>query len=554
MKRTPSRLAALATLMALALIAGACGGSDDSSDGGSGDDGGDGGGDVGTPVPGGDLIYGLEAETSGGYCLPEAQLAISGIQVAKTIYDTLTAPNDKAEYVPFLAEEVTPNDDFTQWTIKLREGIKFHDGSDLTAEVVKNNLDAYRGSYPARQPLLFRFVFEDVDSVEVVDPLTVSVTTKVPWPAFPATLYGSGRVGMVAQAQLDDPDTCDVNMIGTGPFKLEEWVVNDHLTAEKNPDYWQTDAEGNKLPYLDSVEYRPIIEESSRLNALQSGQLNGMHTNDASTIEQIGVEVDAGTLGKENTDKFSEVSFLMLNASKPPFDNQIAREAVASALNREEMNSVVFLDQMKIASGPFATGNLGYLEDAGFPTFDVDRATQLASDYEESTGSPLTFTISSANSSSTVQITTFIQDQVKAAGIDVNLKPIEQAAAINTALGDDWQAMYFRNYPGGDPDTQYNWWYTNSPINFGKFSDPKMDELLDQGRQTADGETRKTIYEDINKLFGEQVYNVWTNWSNWTIGTATDLHGILGPDLPDGSAPFPGLATGHPVAGVWISQ
>ena len=139
----------LAPLLALVLIASACGGGDDD------DDSSGGGGehanprDEGTPVPGGEITYGLEAETAGGWCLPEAQLAISGIQVARAIYDTLTAPDENGEIKPFLAESVEPNADNTVWTIKLRDGIKFHDGTALDATVVKNNLDAYRGAYPA---------------------------------------------------------------------------------------------------------------------------------------------------------------------------------------------------------------------------------------------------------------------------------------------------------------------------------------------------------------------------------------------------------------------
>ncbi|MCZ7628743.1 MAG: ABC transporter substrate-binding protein [Microthrixaceae bacterium] len=126
----------------LALVAGACGsGEEDTSPG-------EGAGSGEEPVRGGELVYGIEAANSGGWCLPQAELAISGIQVAKSIYDTLTAPNADGEYVPFLAESVEPNDDFTQWTITVRDGVVFHDGSKLTAEVVKNNLDAYRGVYP----------------------------------------------------------------------------------------------------------------------------------------------------------------------------------------------------------------------------------------------------------------------------------------------------------------------------------------------------------------------------------------------------------------------
>ena len=238
------------------------------------------------PTPGGKVVYGLEAETTDGWCLPEAQLAISGIMVARSIYDTLTRPTADGTYEPWLAESVEPNDDYTEWTITLREGIKFHDGTDLTAEVVKNNLDAYRGTYPTRQPQLFIFTFQNIANVEVVDPQTVRVTMNQPWVAFDAYLYGSGRVGMMAQAQLDDTRTCAENLIGTGPFKLVDWTPNQSLTAEKNPDYWATDAEGNQLPYLDEIEFRPIVEVAQRLNALQSGEINAMHTSDADTIDQ----------------------------------------------------------------------------------------------------------------------------------------------------------------------------------------------------------------------------------------------------------------------------
>src|SRR5918999_2070212 len=218
--------ALLAAVLALALLAAACGGDDDDSPDRTGSEV--------QPQRGGTLNYALTGETNGGYCLPEAQLA-SGIAVATAIYDTLTAPNEDREYVPNLAESVEPNDDYTQWTIKLREGIKFHDGSALDAEVVKNNLDAYRGEYPTREPLLFVFTFQNVAEVSVADPLTVQVTTKTPWVALPAYLYGSGRVGIMAQAQLDDAERCDRELIGTGPFRFEEGVVNDHLTVSRNP-------------------------------------------------------------------------------------------------------------------------------------------------------------------------------------------------------------------------------------------------------------------------------------------------------------------------------
>ncbi len=260
--------------LTLGLVAVACGG----GGGGGNEGGGSAAGDEGTPTPGGKIVYGLEAETTDGWCLPEAQLAIAGIMVARTIYDTLTRPDAEGKYEPWLAESVEPNADATVWTIKVREGVKFHDGTDLTGEVVKNNLDAYRGTYPGRTPLLFAITFSNIASVDLVDPMTVTVTMKEPWVAFDAYLYGSGRVGMMAQSQLDDAQSCADKLVGTGPFMLDEWVPNQKLVAEKNPDYWAKDAEGRQLPYLDEVEFRPIVEVAQRVNALDSGEINVMHT------------------------------------------------------------------------------------------------------------------------------------------------------------------------------------------------------------------------------------------------------------------------------------
>ena len=158
--------------------------------------------------------------------------------------------------------------------------MKFHDGTDLTAEVVKNNLDAYRGTYPTRRPLLTVFVLEPIQSVDVVDPLTGAGHAQAALGGVRRPLWAAAAYGMMAQAQLDDASTCAENMIGTGPFKLVDWVPNQSFMAEKNPDYWATDADGNQLPYLDPIEFRPIVEVDQRLNALQSGEINAMHTSE----------------------------------------------------------------------------------------------------------------------------------------------------------------------------------------------------------------------------------------------------------------------------------
>ncbi len=539
-------------VLSAALVAAACGGGSEGGSNGGGEGNGE---DAGTPTPGGTVVYGLEAENDEGWCLPEAQLAISGIQVARTIYDTLTAPNEEGEYVPFLAESVTPNATFDSWDVKLREGVKFHDGTDLTAEVVKNNLDAFRGQYPARKPLLFVFVFSNIDTVEVKDPLTVTITTKTPWPALPAALFGSGRIGISAQAQLDDAETCDRNLIGTGPFKFEEWNQNESFKAVKNPDYWQKDADGVQLPYLDAIEFQPRVDPSSRVNGLLSDELQMIHVSAGENIDQLRQETESGAIRSYESDQFAEVSFGQFNTSTEPFNNKNARLAAINGIEMETFNEVRNLGILTNANGPFAKGNMGYLEDTGYETSNIEKAKEYLAAYKAETGKDLEFTLLSTNDESTRASAQLVQEMAQKAGIKVTIRDMSQSELIDNAIAGTFQVMVFRNYPGGDPDTQFNWWTNGSPVNFGRFQDDTLTGLMEQGRVSSDKAERTKIYEDVNKRFASEGYALWLQWTMWDIGMSTNVFGELGPDLPDGGGkPFPGLATGHPVSGIWIKQ
>lgn len=554
--QVPSRKRPWAVLVALlaafALVAAACGGDDDN---GGGNGGGGGEGAAGEPTFGGDVVYGLEADNTNGWCLYSGQLAISGIQVARGIYDTLTVPDEDAEYEPYLAKSLTPNDTFTEWTIAIREGVTFHDGSPLDAQVVKNNLDAYRGP----QALLFQFVFDNISDVQVVDPMTVKIVTESPWPSLPAFLFASGRVGIMAQAQLDSPD-CATELIGTGPFKQGEWRPGESYQMVRNENYWQSDADGQQLPYLDSITFRPYPDGDVRVSALQGGELNAMHTSGAEQIDVLRVDEEAGEVSLVESTDYPEVSYGMLNVSKPPFDNKNARLALAYGLDRDTFNQVRNLDLFTMASGPFGKGEIGYLEDAGFPEYNEAKAREHADKFQEETGRPLEFTLISIPDPSTVKSAQFVQESARKFGVQINVRTLEQSQLITTAISGDFEAMVFRNHPGGDPDQQYVWWKGGMPTNFNRFDDPEINRLLDEGRASPDREAREEIYADINRRFGSEVYNIWLNWTQWDVAGAPGLGGVLGPNLPDetgtagASKPFPGLATGHPLHGLYLNE
>jgi peptide/nickel transport system substrate-binding protein len=546
-----------AWLLVVAMLASACASVASGSTQPSGGDDDD--ADAGPPQRGGRMIYGLEAETTSGWCLQEAQLAISGIQVARSIYDTLTVPDGEGNFRPFLAKSVEPNADYTQWTITLREGVTFHDGSPLTAEVVKNNLDAYRGVYPGRNSLLFSFVLQDIDTVRATGPLEVTVTTKRPWVSFPSFLYSSGRMGITAQAQLDDAEHCGSRLIGTGPFALKEWRVNDHLTVTRNEHYWRHDSNGNQLPYLDEIEFRPMVEGQQRVNSLKSGEIDAFHISSntgALVIDEMRALDEAEQVNLAESQDDAEVGFLMLNATKPPFDNILARRAVALAQKRDLTNEILSKGIATLANGPFAPGSMGYEQDTGFQTDDPAQARELVRQYEQETGQRLSFQIGAPPDPETQALVALVKEQCEAAGMDVSTTTFEQSALIQTAIEKSYDALTFRNYPNLDPDNLYVWWYNgdSNPVNFMGFNDPEVNRLLDAGRGTADPAQRRQIYQQLNSRLGEQDYMIWASWTIWAVPMNPDFHGVVGARPPDGGSDYPGLALGHDMALMWKEQ
>ncbi len=535
-------------LVAFALLVAGCGGG--TNNGGAGSTA-----TTGRPTPGGKLVYGVEGDTGAGFCLPSGQLAISGVMVALSIYDPLTWPNDKGQYVPYLAESVTPNADYTEWRIKVRPGITFTDGTPLDADTVKLNLDSYRGKNPNIDSTLFALALTNIADVTVVDPLTVAVKTTEPWVAFPAYLYSFGRMGIMAKAQLANKDTCPRDLIGTGPFELKgAWTPGNPVELVKNPNYWRTDANGVRLPYLDELTFVGVTEPSQRITELEAGQLDVMHTDFEPDLDRLQRDADSGKITLTVGDKGREIRYYLLNSGRPPFDDPKARLAFASAIDRNELNQLRNLGKATVANGPFDKNVMGYVEDPGFPAYDLDQAKQLVDEVKAAHGGQFRVEFVILPDSENRNEAELLKQQLEKAGISVDIRQVDQTAEISTAISGDFDVLLWRNHPGEDPDTEYVWWQSHELTNFGKINDPEIDRLLEVGRTTADPAARKAAYEGITQEFARNVWNVWAWYVDWGIATRPGVHGILGPSLPDGSQPYPILAGSHPTLGLWVQQ
>ena len=533
--------------MVLALVLAACGGSSGSKSSSGGSSGGSGGGE-GKPVSGGTIKYALEGATT-AFCPPTGQWAIAGIMVAQSIYDTLTRPTDNPEvYAPYLASSITPNADYTQWTIVNREGVKFQDGEALTADVIKQNIDAWR------KGILLGFVFSNISDVAVTGPNTTVVTTKVPWVAFPAFLWSTGRTAIAAPAQLNNSATCDTNMIGTGPFKLKSFdPATGQVSVVKNPDYWQ-----KGYPYLDGIDFIPQAESSQRVSGLQGGQFDVIQDSGGKDLD--AVKAISGTTTVEEPNGRMEISHALPNVSVAPFNDLNARKAIAMGINAETISAIVNKGTGRLTEQVFDTRVMGYVTDPGFPKYNPAAAKKLVSQYKASHGGKFEFDLQSTFDQTTQQQAAEVKRELAQVGITVNLPaPVDQATIINEAIGGTVDSFLWRNYPGADPDTLYVWFYGGSTVNFNHLDDPQINQALDAGRSETDTAKRTADYEAFNKRMSSQVYNLWSYYTQWFVGTKSNVHGIVGPNLPNAQGqpgtvkPVAMLAGYHQLLGMWKS-
>lgn len=565
----------------IALLAAGCGGGNDDDDA---DDGGGGGGEVadsgantdvscragfdvedpdadqdGEPQYGGQLVYALEAETDGWYG-PSNRWSLSGLQIANTIYDTITKVGLDGEFHPWLAESVEPNEDHTVWTITIREGVTFHDGTPLTADAVAQSLEAFRIA-PLTQAALSNI---QEDGIVAVDETTVEVRMNEPWVPFPQ--YLSSQVGVVmAPSMYDDPQQND-NPVGTGPFKLQEWERDSSLVVVRNDDYWATDADGQQLPYLDSIEFRPIPDPVQRKAALESGDIQVMHTFTADQINEFREEADAGDLVAYESCAWGEDEefLLMFNNGAEPFNDPIAREAVSRAIDRQALIENIFGDTFQIANGPYAPGSPWYSPppEGEESIYDPELARQLAEQYEAEHGEPLTFTISAPSSiPEALQSQQLMAGYLSEVGIEVELAQVEFAQYLVNALGGNYDANIWRQFGAPDPDGDYVWWHPDnvndvgqSSLNISRFADDEMGAALDQGRQSDDPETRRAAYAEVQRIFRENFYLGWSAHAFWSVAASPNVHDLVNWTAPTGEQGMPLVGGQHPMSQVWLAQ
>ncbi|MGA1716886.1 MAG: ABC transporter substrate-binding protein, partial [Ilumatobacteraceae bacterium] len=328
-----------------------------------------------TPVPGGKMVFGLEADTSSPWTPSAMVCAISCHMVARTVYDTLMIPGADNVPHPYLAESMTPNDDYTEWRITARSGVKFHDGTDFDGAAIVDNLTRAKASFLVGSALL------DVDTITLdpADPMTAVITTSKPWATFP--WYVTSQAGYMASptwlAAVDGDDALAAKPVGTGPFVFDDYKPNEFYKGAKNADYWNA-----PYPYLDEIEFIPINDALKRRDALKAGDIDALHLTNGEAITEFRDSDEFNTI---EITKNGETAYTLMHVTKEgsALTDRRVRCALAYASDPATTNEVVSLGVPQLANGPFSPGQVGYLEDSGYPLVqDMAKAQELIAEYK----------------------------------------------------------------------------------------------------------------------------------------------------------------------------
>lgn len=446
---------------------------------------------------------------------PAMVTATSSQELFFQIYEPLVRFDENGEPYGVLAESWEQPDDPT-YVFTLREGVTFHNGQPLTAEDVKFTFDRMMdpdlGSPWTSQ-------FEPVESIEATDERTVTFTLKESFGPFLATLSLSYGSILPSGTETDFTE----EMVGTGPFMLESYTQDTETVFVANPDYWNAG-----VPVAASIQYRILPEESARVAAVRTAEIHITSLVDPISIDTVRQDSAVTVLEHDTTDYY----LLGLNCAEAPFDDVRVRQALSMAIDRQAIVDAVFFGAGQV-SGPIVP-TLGDwavpLED--LPNYTVDREAAMAL-LEEAGASDLTFSITvGADRTEFVNIALVIQDQLAEIGVTAELDQVEWGTFIDRWIARDFQSFVSFNGSGNDPDRAlYPALITDGSVNAFQFSDPQVDELLEEGRALTDPAERKAVYNELEVIIAEQAPLIFISTRVGHFATAAGVEGFA----PDAS-------------------
>ncbi|MBN4047529.1 hypothetical protein JYT71_00825, partial [Acidimicrobiaceae bacterium AH-315-P05] len=515
---------------------------------------------------GGVITIGLEAEATGLRPWEDA-CASPCYNIMRSIYDLLFEIDADFQPTPWLAESVVTNDDFTEYVVTLRSGILFHNGVAVSAQTIADMFPIQQeGAVGAGAVAAAGLV-----SVEATGDLEVTYTLGAGNSAFLAYLTRAplGMVFEPAEA-VADPDGYSINPIGSGPFVIAKRDIDNETTVVRNDEYWQSDRDGNQLPYLDSINFRPIPDEGTRLSSLISGTTNALQTLRQGTIRDAR---DAGGLILYEF-QGNNSGGGMFNVLVPPFDDVRVRKGLTLLNNQDSVIDALGGTGISLPGRQwFSPDSPWYSQEAadGWIDFDIPAGTALLQEYIDdpgrsdgkAAGENIDVELSCPPDPTLVAAMQVLQAVWDSTGlVTTELTAFDQATHINNALGlengfvgthqahcwrwssDDDPALSLNSAFGAPtPELAEELGIPFSATNFSNYATAELYQLLVDAINTDVFEERYALYEQVSFILNEEVPIWFSGHTATLIATSEGITGFTGWETPDRV-----LGAGHPAS------
>jgi len=463
----------------------------------------------------GTLQYGPDTDIAG--LDPHIQNQHHIHQATAAMYNGLTDIDQRGNIVPSLAESWEPNKELTAWTFRLRKGVLFHNGRELDAEAVKLNI--MRIKDPAIGHEFLRGALDTIDSVEVLDKYTVRLHASMPDVSGPSNVM---RYPTVLQAP-DTFETASEHPIGTGPFKFVSWTRRNETRLVRFENYWETDAEGHSLPYLDEIIVKPKSEDSVRLTALRTGQVQLINTMAQADIERFMKEHGA----KYNTWRWHRGgNFVVFNFRRGVFQDKRLRTAAAHAIDRQALHHAVYYGQGAMSDQPYPPGNLWHLEGIRSLEYDPDRAKALLKEARAvGTAVKLIVNMTSTLNRETAQV---VQDLWSTVGFKVTMEPLDTVPFREARNSGTFDALINSNTYRYDPDDYFARNLHSKSDYSGSLSgwqNARYDQLVEEAKRTLDPARRKELYTEAWNIVNVELPFFYLHEITQTSAAAKTLRG-----------------------------
>lgn len=437
---------------------------------------------------------------------PQKLSSNASINFCSNIFDGLVGLDEEGNVVPLLATDWTVSEDQLHYTFNLRQGVKFHNGEELTAEDVKLSVERFRDNE------WMQFASFAVDSCDIVDEDTVTINLKYAYGNFIGMLWYCYIIDASYYNSVSEEEFAR-NPVGTGAYRFTEWAPAQYVTLEANPDYW-----GEQKPSIENLRFNFVSDSNTAMMALQTGQADLSFSVTALNYNQVK---ESGKLAADST---LSNNFYFINFNSERLSKEV-RQALSYAIDREAFNTIMNEDTGYLGNMALVEGQEGYTTDITTYEYNPDKAKELLA---QAGASNLSLTFYYDESAANTKMAQTLQSQLSNVGVELVLEPVESGTWWSTFGNGDYD-LSRSGYPmeaANTDSTYYDMFHSTGSFNVSRINNPEIDALLDEARAESDSAKRNELYIQVNQILADEAYYIPLFFTASMVVYNPDLQGV----------------------------